>query len=107
MTASVDAARLRRMLEDGGEIAVLDMRELGVFSNAHLLLAAPLPLSRLECRIDDLVPRRGTRIVCCDDDDGLAHRAPGGWRKSATPGRRCSRAASPVGRRPGSSCSAA
>ena len=74
MTASVDAVGLRRMLQDGGEIAVLDMREQAVFAKAHLLLAAPLPLSRLECRIDDLVPRRGTRIVCCDDDDGLAHR---------------------------------
>jgi rhodanese-related sulfurtransferase len=47
-----------------------------VFSDRHLLLARSVPLSRLELKIDDLVPRRSTRIVLMDDDDdGLAARA--------------------------------
>lgn len=69
------AAELKSMLRDGEELAVLDLREEGVFAEGHLLFAASLPLSRLELRIDQLVPRRATRIVLCDDGDGLAPRA--------------------------------
>ena len=74
-TPVVSAAELKAMLNDGGELALLDMREEGVFAQSHLLFAAPCPLSRLEERIARLVPRRTTRIVLCDDNDGLAHRA--------------------------------
>jgi rhodanese-related sulfurtransferase/predicted metal-dependent enzyme (double-stranded beta helix superfamily) len=68
-------AELKAMLGDGEELAILDLREEGVFAEGHLLFAASLPLSRLELRIDQLVPRRKTRIVLCDDEDGLAPRA--------------------------------
>jgi rhodanese-related sulfurtransferase/predicted metal-dependent enzyme (double-stranded beta helix superfamily) len=69
------AAELKAMLGDGEELALLDVREEGLFAEGHLLFAASLPLSRLELRLASLVPRRGTRIVLCDDGDGLAHRA--------------------------------
>ena len=69
------AAELKAMLRDGEELAILDVREEGIFAEGHLLYAASLPLSRLELRLDALVPRRATRIVLCDDGDGLAHRA--------------------------------
>ncbi|HET7595103.1 MAG TPA: rhodanese-like domain-containing protein [Stellaceae bacterium] len=69
------AAELKAMLRDGEELALLDVREEGVFAEGHLLFAASLPLSRLELRLDALVPRRAARIVLCDDGDGLAHRA--------------------------------
>jgi len=68
-------AELKAMLSDGEELALLDVREEGVFAQGHLLFAASLPLSRLELRLDALVPRRATRLVLCDDGDGLAHRA--------------------------------
>src|SRR5260370_36949507 len=69
-------AELKTMLGDGDEIAVLDVREEGVFARGHLLFAASLPLSRLELRLAALVPRRSTRIVVVDDDGGdLAQRA--------------------------------
>src|SRR5579883_2309643 len=71
----VPAAELKAMINDGEELAILHMREEGVFAANHLLFASSLPLSRLELRIDALVPRRSTRIVLCDDGDGLAHRA--------------------------------
>jgi rhodanese-related sulfurtransferase len=71
----VTAPELRAMLGDGAELALLDVREEGVFSKAHLLTAANLPLSRLEMRIDAMVPRPSTRIVLCDDDERLAQRA--------------------------------
>ncbi|MGZ5906437.1 MAG: rhodanese-like domain-containing protein [Reyranella sp.] len=73
------AAELKRQLHDGGEIALLDAREEGVFHARHLLLASCVPLSRLELLVDDLVPRRATRVVWCDDGhrggDGSAPRA--------------------------------
>jgi len=75
VTGRVSAAALAAMLEDGGELALLDVREEGVFAKGHLLLAASVPLSRLELKIARLVPRRSTRTVLCDADDGLAARA--------------------------------
>jgi rhodanese-related sulfurtransferase len=66
---------LREILADGRELALLDVREEGVFAAGHLLTAACVPLSRLELRLDALVPRRDTRVVLCDDDESLAQRA--------------------------------
>ena len=63
---------LRDILADGRELALLDVREEGAFSAGHLLTAVCLPLSRLELRLDALVPRRDTRVVLCDDDETLA-----------------------------------
>ena len=73
--AELSAKQLKTMLHDGQEIAVLDVREEGVFAKRHLLLAASLPLSRLELRAPLLVPRRSTRMVICDGNEGLAQRA--------------------------------
>ncbi len=73
--AAVTPTELRALLGDGAELALLDVREEGVFAKAHLLTAASLPLSRLEMRLDALVPRRSTRVVLCDDDEVLAQRA--------------------------------
>src|SRR5215470_6963021 len=38
-------------------------------------MASCVPLSRLELLVDDLVPRRGARVIWCDDGEGLAARA--------------------------------
>jgi rhodanese-related sulfurtransferase len=63
------------MLDDGSELALIDVREELIFSQGHLLLARSAPLSRLELKFAALVPRRSTRIVLCDDNDGLVERA--------------------------------
>ena len=63
------------MLSDGGELALIDVREELTFSQRHLLWARNVPLSRLELRLARLVPRHATRIVLVDDGDGLAQRA--------------------------------
>jgi rhodanese-related sulfurtransferase/predicted metal-dependent enzyme (double-stranded beta helix superfamily) len=81
----VTPRELRGMLGDRRELALLDVREEGVFARGHLLTAACAPLSRLEMRLDALVPRRTTRVVLCDDDGSLAQRAAAvmrrhGWR---------------------------
>jgi rhodanese-related sulfurtransferase len=72
---AVSAAGVKAMLGDGGELALVDVREELIYSQNHLLWARNVPLSRLELRFARLVPRKATRIVLCDDDDGLAQRA--------------------------------
>ncbi len=75
MTVLVGAFELREMLADGDELALVDVREELIYSQSHLLLARSIPLSRLELNFARLVPRRTTRIVLCDENDGLAERA--------------------------------
>src|SRR3954463_8107947 len=75
--ATVAPQQVRAMLKDGGEMALLDVREEGVFSEqGHPFFANSVPLSRLELLIRDLVPRPSTHIVVLDGGDGgLAERA--------------------------------
>jgi rhodanese-related sulfurtransferase len=75
MPEQIDARSLKTRLHDGGEIALLDAREEVPFDARHLLMAACVPLSRLEMLVDDMVPRRSTRVVWCDGGEGLAERA--------------------------------
>jgi len=72
---SMTAAALKAALHDGKEIALLDAREEVPFDARHLLMAACVPLSRLEIIVDASVPRRNARVVWCDDGEGLAQRA--------------------------------
>ena len=74
-TRYVTAPELKAMIGDEQELALLDVREEGKFSKRHLLLACSVPLSRLEMRMDALVPRRSVRMVLMDEGDGLALRA--------------------------------
>ena len=75
MAGSIDAGALRQRIIGDDELAILDVREEGVFADGHLLFASSLPLSRLELAILDLVPRPSAPVVLCDGGDGLARRA--------------------------------
>ena len=75
MPTTITAADLEAVLRGDGELALIDVREEGVFGQNHLLMAVNLPLSGLELSIRRAVPRRGTPLVLVDDDDGLAARA--------------------------------
>lgn len=68
----VSARDVHAMLTDGRELALLDVRETGVHTHGHIFHAASLPLSSLELRVAQALPRQDTRIVLVDDDDGLA-----------------------------------
>src|SRR4051812_11970353 len=71
--ATVAPQQVRAMLKDGGEMALLDVREEGVFSEqGHPFFANSVPLSRLELMIRDLVPRKLTRIVVYDAGPGAS-----------------------------------
>jgi rhodanese-related sulfurtransferase len=71
----IDARALKVALHDGGELALLDAREELVFGERHILMASCLPLGRVEVLADDLVPRRGARVIWCDDGGGIADEA--------------------------------
>jgi len=71
----IDPATLKTWLYDGAEIALLDVREHGVYGEAHLFYSVNAPYSRLEFEALRLVPRRATRTVLVADDDASADRA--------------------------------
>jgi rhodanese-related sulfurtransferase len=71
----ITAHALRAMLGEGGELALIDLREELPYSQGHLLWARSVPLSRLELRFPRLVPRRSTPIVLCDNGNGLVNDA--------------------------------
>ncbi len=80
MTAqrTVSPQDVKAMLRDGNEMALVDVREQGVYFHDHLLFACCIPLSHLELRVADLIPRRNTRLVLCDgEDEGMARAAAG------------------------------
>ena len=72
---AVTAPAVKAMLQRRRRARAVDVREELIYSQNHLLWARNVPLSRLELRFARLVPRKATRIVLCDDDDGLAERA--------------------------------
>jgi rhodanese-related sulfurtransferase len=77
VSRGIGAAALRERLAGDAELALLDAREQGVHYRGHPFFACSAPLSRLEMRVGDLVPRRTAPIVLLDGGGGedLAERA--------------------------------
>ena len=73
----------RNFLVSGKEVAILDLREEGIFSTGHLLFATNVPLSRLELLIGNLVPRLSTPIILCGKGDDTELIFDGGERLKA------------------------
>ncbi len=81
-----DAHQVAHCLRSSMEHVLMDVREEGVFAQGHLFYAASLPLSRLELRLPQCVPRRDTTIVLLADDFSSIERAlavlqQGGYRQ--------------------------
>lgn len=66
---------LRRRWRANDEVALLDVREEGPYSLSHPFFAVSLPLSQIELRILDLIPRRTAPVVVYDGGEGYAERA--------------------------------
>src|SRR4029453_15253563 len=66
------ATEVAAILEDGQEIAFLDVREIVPFGTGHPLLATHLPLGHIEGGIAVLVPRRDPRVIITDGGEGLS-----------------------------------
>src|SRR5215212_7922018 len=58
---------LQHLLDQGSELALLDVREPGEYNAAHIPGAAPLPRRLIEQRVERLVPHRDVQVVVCDD----------------------------------------
>ena len=75
MAGRIDPTTLKACLSDGGEVALIDVREPGEYGEGHAFFAVPLPYSRFELGLAALVPRPTTRLILCDGGDGVAERA--------------------------------
>ena len=73
-TQTISPRELHALLLGEDELALLDLREQGDFGESHLFYASCLSLSRLELRVEGLVPRRSVPVVVCDGGEGLAER---------------------------------
>jgi len=58
---------LKELVRNGGEYAILDIRDQGIYYDRHLLLASCLPIGRLELDLSRLVPRKTTAIILVDE----------------------------------------
>lgn len=72
---TVSVATLRQWLGEGGEVALLDVREHGQYGAGHLFYAVNLPYSQLEYNAVLLLPRFGGRVVVYDQLEGVAEQA--------------------------------
>ncbi|MFN5650644.1 MAG: rhodanese-like domain-containing protein, partial [Actinomycetes bacterium] len=68
MAGTVSARTLREWLNDGSEIAVLDVRDGGPYSRGHILVASGVPRAVMETTVPRLLPRRSVRVVLTDED---------------------------------------
>jgi rhodanese-related sulfurtransferase len=69
---SMSPETVRQLVACGDEVALIDVREEGAFSSGHLLWAVCIPFSRLELRVDSLIPRQDTPVIICDANGELA-----------------------------------
>ena len=68
MTGSTSPDQLVALLEGDAPFALLDVREVGEYNQAHIPGACPLPRRLIEYRLPRLVPNPSTNVVVCDDD---------------------------------------
>lgn len=67
--------QLHQQMTDTRELALIDVRDQGLFGQAHISIASCVPASRIELEILNLLPNRRVRTVLCDDgsdDQGQA-----------------------------------
>lgn len=75
MVKSLTAQELRHHWVTRQEIALLDVREEGPYSDAHPLFALSVPVSEIEEKLPPLVPRLSAPIVVYDNGEGYVERA--------------------------------
>ena len=81
MPANTSPDELAALLEGDSPFALLDVRELGEYNQAHIPGACPLPRRLIEYRLPRLVPNLSTNVVVSDDDGRRAALAVGTLRK--------------------------
>ena len=82
MNRQISAIELKEQILSHEELAVLDIREEGIYFESHLLWASNVPLSRLELHVDDLLPRKTVQIVVYDSGpEGKNTAAKRAWQR--------------------------
>jgi rhodanese-related sulfurtransferase len=71
-THTITSAQLLQWLQDGQELAVLDLRSIESFGKGQPLFATNLPAARLLAEIHRFVPRRAVRTVLVDGGDSAS-----------------------------------
>lgn len=66
---------VRHWWRTGEEVALIDVREEGPYSEAHPFFAVNIPLGEIEMQMLDRVPRLSAPVVVYDDGEGLAEQA--------------------------------
>ena len=70
MTKYITPRELRQHWVNHHEVALLDVREEGPYSEAHPLFALSVPVSEIEKKLPPLVPRLSAPIVVYDNGEG-------------------------------------
>ncbi len=73
----ISPSELKQLLQGEQELALIDVRGQGAFSESHLLFAVCVPLSHLDLLIGDMVPGKDTPMVIVDEttSEDFARRA--------------------------------
>ncbi|CAG8249733.1 unnamed protein product [Penicillium salamii] len=75
MAKSITARELRKYWINQDEVALLDVREEGPYSESHPLWALSVPVSEIETKLPPLVPRLSAPIVVYDNGEKYVDRA--------------------------------
>ena len=77
MTRHCTAREALKIVLGDREVAFIDLREIGPYSEGHPLFVSPIPFSRLEAEIPVLVPRVDVQIILIDSGDGVSEVSAG------------------------------
>ncbi|CAI7640756.1 unnamed protein product [Penicillium bialowiezense] len=75
MAKSITARELRKYWTNQQEVALLDVREEGPYSESHPLWALSVPVSEIETKLPPLVPRLSAPVVLYDNGEKYVNRA--------------------------------
>ena len=70
MTTSITPQELRRQWIENLEVALVDVREEGPYSDSHPFFAVSVPVSEVEEKLPKLIPRLSALIVVYDNGEG-------------------------------------
>ena len=75
MISEISAFELHQLLLEEANVVILDPREEGLFSlSPHIFQSINLPLSRIEWRLNYVLPKKNINIVVASDDEHLNDR---------------------------------
>ncbi len=69
------AQEIKPLLNNGSEIAFIDVREHGQYGDGHPFFIVSIPYSQLELNVETLLPNKSVTIVLMDNADGIAEKA--------------------------------